>query len=454
MPGQTDHYGLNTLGAGDSLSDGGYKFSVDDRRFMDQLLYLGAEGHKHNGALSTSEAPDDTLTLTQDDTGGSIQAGQRIFYKYSYVDVNGLESEASTEYFIDTPDKIAEPNPPALTVFTTGGTLLPGVYYYAITAYTNVNTQETKAKGVIYITVPVTTSTNSILLELPSLPAGADGFNIYRRKPGASRYNWLTSTTGSAFTDTNSLTEDCNRTLPVRNITNSQNSVTLELPTLPAGTTWKIYRSFTSGMYDNALLHHVVEETFEGSGIITPEYVDVGNATQEGSPLAIGQQIGSPSKIMLTNGEEVQGTLPLANVAGTGFPMVIEHHVKLERTQIDDGVLQVHIGKIMHPIEVNATIVGCRATLGYGQAPAATDVIVDVNLYRPGATPIYQTIYSTQANRPRVAVGTNIGARTVPNTTSVLAGDYLLVDVDQIGGGATPTDHDLVVTIYLKAVWA
>ncbi|HEY7822992.1 MAG TPA: right-handed parallel beta-helix repeat-containing protein, partial [Acidimicrobiia bacterium] len=86
------------------------------------------------------------------------------------------------------------------------------------------------------------------------------------------------------------------------------------------------------------------------------------------------------------------------------------------------------------------TIVAVRASCG--DAPTGADVIVDVNLNG-------STIFSTQSNRPTVADGTNNGAETTPNTTAVVGGDWLTVDVDQIGstyGGA-----DLTVT--LEIVW-
>lgn len=444
MTGQTDHYGLSTFGPGDSLSDNGFKILGDDRKFEDQLLYLGAEGHKHNGASSSAAAATDTLTLALHTSGGSIPASTRLFYKYAYVDNNGLESAASTEYFIDTPAAIASPNAPTLTTLTTGGTLLPGVYYYTLTAYTGTNTNETKSQVVAYITVPVTTSTNKIVLEYPSLPSGADGWNIYRRKPGGPRYGWLTSVAAgpATYNDTGGITEDCNRTVPVANKTNAANSIQLTLPTLTPGLTWVVYRSFVTGQYDNGLLHHVVEETFTGSGIITPTFTDVGNATLVGSPRAIGQSIGSPSEIQLQDAVEVQGHLPMGNVSG--FPVVIQHNYT--------GLTATSVGTRVFPIEFpQATVVGCRATLGDGAHAASTDVIVDVNLHRGGATPINTTIYTTDANRPKITVGNQMGTRTVPNIKELVVGDYLTIDVDQAGGGSTPTDFDLTVTIYLYA---
>lgn len=78
------------------------------------------------------------------------------------------------------------------------------------------------------------------------------------------------------------------------------------------------------------------------------------------------------------------------------------------------------------------TLVG--AWVSAGVAPTGADIIVDVN--KNGTT-----IYTTQANRPTVPATTNGGAiSATPDVTSLAAGDYLTVDIDQIGstiaGGA------------------
>ncbi len=288
MAEPTDHYGLSRLGPADDFSDDGYKFTDRDREAIDRLLYLGAEGHIHSGAASSAISPSDTLTPTVSTAGGSIPAGTRAYYKYTLVDVNGAESIPSAEQFVDTPLPISDPAVPTLVTTSTGGVLLPGNYYYVLTAYTTVNTQETKASAPAYLTVPVGTSTNAITLTFPTIPAGANGFNVYRKKPGGFRYDYLASVAspGTSYTDTGSVAEDCNRTVPIKNSTNGANSVVVALTSgvVPVGYTWRLYRTYNVGDYDNSLLHWVVEETAEGSGIIAFQYTDLGVATSIGSP--------------------------------------------------------------------------------------------------------------------------------------------------------------------------
>lgn len=98
--------------------------------------------------------------------------------------------------------------------------------------------------------------------------------------------------------------------------------------------------------------------------------------------------------------------------------------------------LAVKAGVGRYPTFVSGTIVGIRATIN--TAPTGASVIVDVN--KNGTT-----MYSTQANRPTIAVSTNAVNATLPNTTTFSAGDYITVDCDQIG--STIAGSDLVVVV-------
>lgn len=83
------------------------------------------------------------------------------------------------------------------------------------------------------------------------------------------------------------------------------------------------------------------------------------------------------------------------------------------------------------------TIRNIRATVG--TAPTGASLIVDVN--KNGST-----IFSTQANRPTITAGNNSSGKvTAINTTTVADGDYLTVDVDQIG--STVAGSNLTVQI-------
>ncbi|HSX16872.1 MAG TPA: hypothetical protein VLH86_02105 [Patescibacteria group bacterium] len=101
------------------------------------------------------------------------------------------------------------------------------------------------------------------------------------------------------------------------------------------------------------------------------------------------------------------------------------------------GSLTVSTGTMRLPIDGAYTIVGTR--LMVGTAPTGADLVIDVN--KNGTT-----IYTTQANRPKVLAGANAGGPgSTPDVTALVAGDYLTVDVDQIG--STVAGSDLTVTI-------
>lgn len=443
MSQRTEHYGLMRLGAGDQFSENGYQFTDADRVLIDRILWLMGGGHIHSGtAGSGTTNPASGPTRVLSNTGGVLPAGTRVYYKITLVDSNGNETEPSPEVFTDTPASIVSPAAPALSTATTGGSLLPGQYTYVLSAYQTTSTSETKALNHASITIPTGTSTNTVTLTLPTRPTGATGFNVYRRAPGGIMYYFLASTTSTTtYVDTGAVTENCNRTLPGANTTFSTNKITLTYPggTVPAGHTWKIYRTFVTGNYGGSLLKWVVEETTEGSGVITPNYDDVGNATGGSSPPTANQTtFSNPSKIQLTDGENVQGKLPTGFISG--FPFVVSFSF--------EGQLAVQTGRNLWVCEFpKYRIIACRASLGVGSSPVSTAVIVDVNK-GTGTTPTPTTVYTTQANRPQVAVGQRIGTRTVPNTIELVVGDSLSVDIDQIGGGATPNDRNLTVNVY------
>ena len=103
------------------------------------------------------------------------------------------------------------------------------------------------------------------------------------------------------------------------------------------------------------------------------------------------------------------------------------------------GTLTVTTGTQRLPIDGTYTIVGTR--LMAGTAPTGSTLIVDVN--KNGTT-----IYSTQANRPTIADGANAGGPgATPDVTTLAAGDYLTVDIDQIGSSVAGADLTVSVIV-------
>jgi len=49
------------------------------------------------------------------------------------------------------------------------------------------------------------------------------------------------------------------------------------------------------------------------------------------------------------------------------------------------------------------------------------------------------TIFTTQANRPKILAGATVGAEAVPDQAVIAAGDVLTVDVDVAAGAVNAT---------------
>lgn len=445
----TPNFGLKVVRPGEDPLGDGMKFFSADRYTLDQLLFLALSGHHHDGVTGINEPPADPPDLTLETTGGHIGAGVRVWYTHTLVNqATGMESGPAPAAFIDTPEPVSAPNAPTLVYGSGSGALIPGQYWYVLSAYTDVTTNESEATMSMSLVIPGPTSTNRMILTLPDLPAGATGFNVYRRRPGGRDFLYLDSvdmdvaTPPDEYVDDGSVTEDCDRIAPTRNTTNSTNSVLVEVfaGVVPVGFYWRLYRTVNENDWSASLIADVVAETSEGSGIITPELLDDGLATSGFEPPAGSYDYSSPSKINLTDGSEVDGVIPPSMVS---YPFVV--------TFAFPGELVVTEGATVwrNPFPF-AEIISVSASLGRDRAPAADDVIVDVNRFGPAdGFPAYTTIFTNPGDRPIVPVGTQFGVATSPDINLLVRDDVLTVDVIQVGGGTTPTDEDLTVTIYL-----
>jgi hypothetical protein len=103
------------------------------------------------------------------------------------------------------------------------------------------------------------------------------------------------------------------------------------------------------------------------------------------------------------------------------------------------GTVAVAAGKSRIYLEGNYVVETVRAAVN--TAPTGAALIVDVN--KSGTT-----IYTTQSARPQIAAGQNSATGNNPAVTTFQAGDYLTVDVDQVG--STVAGADLTVTVRLR----
>lgn len=103
------------------------------------------------------------------------------------------------------------------------------------------------------------------------------------------------------------------------------------------------------------------------------------------------------------------------------------------------GSLIVMSGPVRYYMDENCTIVGVRTSVN--TAPTGASIIIDIN--KNGTT-----VYTVQANRPTIAVSTNTATANNPDVTSLISGDYLTIDIDQIGSSVAGAD--LTVQIRLR----
>ena len=102
------------------------------------------------------------------------------------------------------------------------------------------------------------------------------------------------------------------------------------------------------------------------------------------------------------------------------------------------GTLTVSSGTLRFPITSAMTITNIRAMCN--TAPTGASAIFDVNLNGT-------TVFTTQGNRPTIAVSTTDSGNTVPDVTALAAGDYLQIDVDQVGSTVAGADAVLVIEV-------
>ncbi|WP_433329943.1 hypothetical protein [Spirillospora sp. CA-294931] len=102
------------------------------------------------------------------------------------------------------------------------------------------------------------------------------------------------------------------------------------------------------------------------------------------------------------------------------------------------GILSVRTGtsRLYNDVGRALTIGTVRASAAV--APAGQAIIVDV--HKNGTT-----IYTTQANRPQIAAGQVTGTGGVPEAATWAPGEYLTVDIDQVG--TTTPGSDLTITV-------
>lgn len=121
-----------------------------------------------------------------------------------------------------------------------------------------------------------------------------------------------------------------------------------------------------------------------------------------------------------------------------GVERLLTHAIEVYTFAVT-GVLTVATGKSRIYLEGNYTIETVRAAVN--TAPTGSTILVDVN--KNGTT-----VYTTQTARPSIAISGFSALGGTPAILTYASGDYLSVDLDQIG--STIAGSDLTVTVRLR----
>lgn len=342
--GSTQRFGFTTFSApGEgSLSDDGYKFTGRDRRVLDRIL-ASLEQHNHSGG-ERLEMPAQGPTLELFATGGDLQAGQTLHYRVAYVDRHGLETAASDEVAVSTPDPLAIPDQPMLEA-QDGGQLEEDLYSYALTAVDD-DGNETPLGPSNLITI---TDRNTVKVTLSDPPAGAAELHVWREMSGDAGPTRIASMDPSVgeYIDDGTVDSDpcpCDplKLPPEENETNANNSVLVsipaadvELPTLVKR--WRIYRSTTSGVYpEESLVEEVVDTIDETSDQLVSEFLDTGTISA-GQPLGRSQTL-EPSRQLGSTTSGMTDPVTLDDGSGAIHRLITDEDgaLALRETDLDE----------------------------------------------------------------------------------------------------------------------
>jgi DNA-binding beta-propeller fold protein YncE len=129
------------------------------------------------------------------------------------------------------------------------------------------------------------------------------------------------------------------------------------------------------------------------------------------------------------------GKLYSKNDAGTETPLGAASQTKAISFYIDDA-LEVGTGLISVISPQALTITEIR--LAVDTAPTGAALIIDIN--KNGTT-----IYTTQNNRPIIAIDGTSATATDPDITSLSLGDKISIDIDQIGSTAAGENLSVII---------
>jgi hypothetical protein len=102
------------------------------------------------------------------------------------------------------------------------------------------------------------------------------------------------------------------------------------------------------------------------------------------------------------------------------------------------GPIHVATGNLRIPIAVAGTITTVMVSVG--SAPAGTPIVVDV--LKNGTS-----VYNVPTNRPSIPINGHVSSPSTPDVTALAVGDYLTVNLAQVGSAVPGSDLCIVVAV-------
>jgi len=254
--------------------------TVDDATNWDHLdrLLQQMMQHRHNSVSGLDTTPPAAPAVEQLSSSGALPSGTTIYYRASVLDPDtGFESRASLSTWVTTSPALAIPNLTAedIEVDATGGEMPAGVYVYSLSAWAGAPGFETVCGTPVVLQLPESDGNlQKVSISFPALPAGATGFNLYRKHHGSPEGWRVVSLTGEQSTPY--VDDELDQIVmpptaqPRANRSGYKRKVRVTRPTdVDPGATWRIYRTFheEDGGWISSLIGETDAATFDDAGL-------------------------------------------------------------------------------------------------------------------------------------------------------------------------------------------
>ncbi len=448
----TPFFGLSTLPASATNADKD-KFCVQDRLLIDRILWEASTGHRHDGSTVGSEsAPGtDAVNVTLQPTEGFLPSNTEIFYRWTTVSTAGLESLPSDVVSLTTPAGLSFPDPPSVSKLTTGGSCAPGAYVYRITAWRGAYTYDSLGSAPVVANLLLTDgSFQQVVLTLPALPSGADGFNIYRQLPNSTVMQYMATIeaadVGDPWYDTGAASPLPTVTYRNQDLSVTGASILLEADTtVPSGEKIRLYRSYVN---DTNWVDTFIGELTHSDG----DFEDLGGPSVTGTPPNTSFVYSNPGPVDIDT--ETEGYLAAERISGfVALETQTDGTLPLERVQgflhvadfNQDGAAALGlVGKEWLVPYTKIRPISLTMSLPEGSVPDTDDLIVDLELFN-GAT--WDVVYTAQIDSGQSDMQSDIIGGLTQDEFDL--GDRLRFTVTQIGGGGN-TDEDLTIQLVMQ----